>query len=78
VQQGNSLTTAGSFGEAPMMLANTSILQRIGNILHAQYEHAQYEDVGQEPLPERWVDLIHYLNEKERMQHQAPPRLERE
>lgn len=26
------------------------------------------EDITQQPLPERWVDLIHHLNEQERMQ----------
>jgi hypothetical protein len=25
------------------------------------------ETIAQEPLPERWVDLIHYLDEQERM-----------
>jgi hypothetical protein len=25
-----------------------------------------YEEVAQEPLPERWVDLINYLNARER------------
>jgi len=26
------------------------------------------EDVAREPLPERWVDLIKYLDERERME----------
>jgi hypothetical protein len=29
--------------------------------------HAQYDETMSEPLPQRWVDLIHYLNERERM-----------
>jgi len=29
------------------------------------------EDVIREPLPQRWVDLIHHLNEKERKQAEA-------
>jgi hypothetical protein len=28
-------------------------------------------DVTREPLPQRWVDLIHHLNEKERKQSEA-------
>jgi len=31
----------------------------------------QSNDITQEPLPRRWVDLIHYLNEKERKQSEA-------
>ena len=27
---------------------------------------ANYDEVAKEPLPQRWVDLIHYLNEHER------------
>jgi hypothetical protein len=26
---------------------------------------ANYDEVAKEPLPQRWVDLIHYLNERE-------------
>jgi hypothetical protein len=37
------------------------IIARIGRALHQQLE----QDVH-EPLPERWVELIHFLNEKER------------
>ena len=33
----------------------------------------QSNDITQEPLPRRWVDLIHYLNEKERKQSEAGP-----
>ena len=28
----------------------------------------QSDDITEEPLPRRWVDLIHYLNAKERTQ----------
>lgn len=37
------------------------IIAAIGRALHERLEHDAHE-----PLPERWVDLIHYLNEKER------------
>jgi hypothetical protein len=33
--------------------------------------HLHYDYIANEPLPQRWVDLIHYLNEKE--QAQAEP-----
>jgi hypothetical protein len=36
-------------------------VRRIGTVLRVK----DY-DFAQEPLPERWVDLIHYLDEKER------------
>ena len=34
------------------------------------------EDTTREPLPERWVDLIHRLNERERMQSEHLPQVE--
>ena len=37
-----------------------SFLGLIGKALRSNYE-----DVAKEPLPERWVELIHYLNERE-------------
>jgi len=37
------------------------IMRRIGTVLRITND-----DVTHEPLPERWVDLIHYLDEKER------------
>ncbi len=37
------------------------IIERIGKVLHDQLD-----DVVREPLPHRWVDLIHFLNAKER------------
>ena len=42
------------------------IFQRIGKVLHDQLD-----DVVREPLPDRWVDLIHFLNAKERGEHDA-------
>jgi len=39
----------------------SSIVQFIKSALHAQYDASLNE-----PLPERWVDLIHHLNEQER------------
>jgi hypothetical protein len=40
-----------------------SIFDRLGKALHAQYDQ-----VASQPLPERWIDLIRYLDEKERRQ----------
>ena len=37
------------------------IVAGIGKVLHERLEGDVHE-----PLPERWVDLIHYLNEQER------------
>ena len=37
------------------------IIERIGKVLHDQLD-----DVVREPLPHRWVDMIHFLNAKER------------
>jgi hypothetical protein len=42
------------------------ILERIRKALHAQYD-----DTVNEPLPQRWVDLIRYLNEKDRMRSET-------
>jgi hypothetical protein len=51
-----------------------SILERIGKALHDRYDA-----LTREQLPSRWVDLIHYLDDKEREQADArretePPR----
>jgi hypothetical protein len=45
-------------------------LERIGHALHAQLH-----DVVREPLPDRWADLIHYLDEKRQAERlsQAQP-----
>jgi hypothetical protein len=44
-----------------MLQGHESILQHIGEVLCAQDD-----DVTHEPVPTRWVDLIHYLDEQER------------
>ena len=36
-------------------------MRRIGTVLRVKDD-----DLTHEPLPERWVDMIHYLDEKER------------
>ena len=51
-----------------------SILERLGKALHDRSDA-----LTREQLPERWVDMIRYLDEKERQQseppkHEAPPR----
>jgi hypothetical protein len=38
-----------------------SLFHRIGKVLRAQTE-----DITHEPVPTRWVELIHYLDERER------------
>ena len=42
------------------------IFERIGKMLHDQLA-----DIAREPLPERWTDLINYLNDQERRQREA-------
>ena len=37
------------------------IIERIGKMLHDQLD-----DIAREPLPDRWIDLINYLNDQER------------
>jgi len=44
-----------------MPLVQETILQRIGKALHVYID-----DSTREPLPRRWVDLIHHLNDEER------------
>jgi hypothetical protein len=44
-------------------------LERLGKALHARHDK-----IANEPLPERWVDLIHYLDDKERQQAEPPKR----
>ena len=46
-----------------MPQARPQIVERLKSALHAQYDA-----ILNEPLPERWVDLIHRLNEQERLQ----------
>ena len=45
----------------PMQQSHDSILRRLGKLLRDQDD-----DITHEPLPNRWVDLIHFLDEKER------------
>lgn len=40
-------------------------LRGFGRALHAENDH-----VLREPLPQRWIDLIRYLNEKERQEEE--------
>ena len=41
-------------------------LQHVSKSLHAKFDH-----IAEEPLPKRWVELIHHLNEIERRQKRA-------
>lgn len=50
-----------------MPQAPSQIVERIKSALHAQYDA-----ILNEPLPERWVDLIHRLNEQEKLQGEPP------
>jgi hypothetical protein len=50
-----------------MLQFHKSILDRLGKAIQAQSE-----DIADEPLPRRWVDLIHHLDEKERMRLEVP------
>jgi len=45
-----------------------TILQRLGKALHVHDN-----DITQEPLPRRWVDLIRHLDEQERRRSPDPP-----
>jgi hypothetical protein len=48
-------------GETPMQQGHDSIFRRLGKLLHDQDDGIKHE-----PLPKRWVDLIHFLDEQER------------
>jgi len=52
-----------------MPLVHDTILLRLGKALHVHID-----DIAREPLPHRWVDLIHHLNEQERRrsEHRLP------
>ena len=41
-------------------------LQHVSKSLHAKFDY-----VAEEPLPKRWVELIHRLNDIERRQKRA-------
>ena len=49
-----------------MRHAHETILSRLGKAL---YSH--WDDIVQEPLPRRWVDLILYLDGQERKRSEA-------
>ena len=44
------------------MATQSTILQQLSKALHVPFEAST-----REPLPQRWVELIHYLNEQERI-----------
>jgi hypothetical protein len=44
-----------------MQQKQVAVFKRIGAMVRLSYR-----DVAEEPLPERWVALINYLNERER------------
>ena len=44
-------------------------MRRIGTVLRVKDD-----DFAHQPLPERWVDLIHYLDEMERREEQKRQR----
>jgi hypothetical protein len=46
-----------------MLVKKNETLVEIGNVLRCQGE-----DITHEPLPRRWVDLIHHLDELEQME----------
>ena len=45
-----------------------SVFARLGKMLRARNEH-----LTREPMPKRWVDLLHHLDEQERRQSISPP-----
>lgn len=45
------------------MRQHSPVWERVGKALHAQFN-----EVAEQPLPKRWVDLINRLNELERQQ----------
>ena len=47
-------------------LKHASALERLGRTLREFYDGVQNEE-----LPQRWVDLIHHLNERERQERDA-------
>ena len=52
-----------------MPQARSQIVERLKSALQAQYDA-----ILSEPLPERWVDLIHRLNEQERQERGSSSR----
>ena len=52
-----------------MPQAQNSLLERISKALQVQHD-----ETAREPLPQRWVDLIRYLNEKDQMRSEVMQR----
>jgi lysyl-tRNA synthetase class I len=48
-----------------MQQVHNSILRLLGRVLHDQDD-----EITHEPLPKRWVDLIHFLDEQERKNYE--------
>jgi hypothetical protein len=46
-----------------------TVLERLGKALHARMD-----DITHEPVPRRWVELILFLEEKERTLQTTAPR----
>jgi len=57
------------------MDAQETILQRLGKALNVRLKalNVRLDDITHEPLPERWVELIHHLNEQERKHSERQP-----
>jgi hypothetical protein len=53
-----------------MRLPRSLSLDRIIQLLRHRYD-----EISKEPLPERWIELINYLNEKERAAADNAPRV---
>jgi hypothetical protein len=51
-----------------MRPSQAPLLQHLGRVLRVQYH-----PIVNERVPERWIDLINYLNEKERSQPEVKP-----
>jgi len=51
-----------------VQVTQATVFRRIGMMMRLSYEQ-----VAQEQLPERWVDLINYLNANERTPPPVPP-----
>jgi hypothetical protein len=54
-------------GIGSAMRFQETTLGRLGKLLHLQME-----DITEEPLPRRWVELILYLEEEERTRQPEP------
>ena len=57
-------------GEYLMRHRHDAVVERVGTTLHVRMD-----DITHEPMPRRWVELIHYLDKQEGMQSE---RLHRE